>query len=236
MENCILKRLRSRLESYPVAVRVAPFLIFVFLTLGQGKLGAGSQFWVYAVKTVVGAFMLLFVWRSIIEMRWRLSLPAVGVGAAVFVMWIGLDGFVRMLELPTGFLYLAPASGTWNPFEIFGAGAGAAWIFFCVRLFGSALVVPPLEEVFYRSFLYRYIQKSDFMGVPLRGFHFFAFFAVALVFGLSHREWLAGVLCGMAYQGLVCWKGRLGDAMTAHAVTNFLIGLWILYTGNWQYW
>jgi CAAX prenyl protease-like protein len=101
---------------------------------------------------------------------------------------------------------------------------------------GSTLIVPMLEEVFYRSFLYRYLVKGDFLSVPLGFFGWMPFLVTSIVFGFSHYEWLAGILCGMAYQGLVCWKGRLGDAMTAHALTNLLLGLWVVWKGAWHFW
>ena len=104
------------------------------------------------------------------------------------------------------------------------------------RILGSTLVVPPLEEVFYRSFLYRYIVKPDFLSVSLNRFLPLPFLATAAVFGISHFQWLAGILCGMAYQWLVLRKNRLGDAMTAHAITNFLLGVWIVWRGAWQFW
>jgi CAAX prenyl protease-like protein len=62
------------------------------------------------------------------------------------------------------------------------------------------------------------------------------FLATAAIFGFAHHEWLAGILCGFAYQGLVCWKKRLGDAMTAHAITNFLLGVWVVWRGAWHFW
>ena len=98
------------------------------------------------------------------------------------------------------------------------------------------LIVPPLEEVFFRSFLYRYLIRADFLSLPLGGFVWKPFVITSLVFGLEHREWLAGILCGFAYQGLVCWKRRLGDAISAHATTNFLLGLWVIGKGAWQFW
>ena len=100
------------------------------------------------------------------------------------------------------------------------------------------MVVPPLEEVFYRSFLYRHIVRSDFLGVSLRVLDWRAFIGASLVFGFVHKEWLAGILCGAAYQLLVLRKGRLGDAMTAHAVTNLLLGLWVIGRGGeaWRFW
>ena len=79
-------------------------------------------------------------------------------------------------------------------------------------------------------------MKVDFLRVPLGMFAWVPFLATSILFGLEHREWLAGILCGFAYQGLVCWKKRLGDAITAHAVTNFLLGAWVIGRGDWQYW
>jgi hypothetical protein len=58
----------------------------------------------------------------------------------------------------------------------------------------------------------------------------------SLLFGFAHYEWLPGVLCGAIYQGLVCRKGRLGDAITAHAITNFLLGIWVVTRGAWHFW
>jgi CAAX prenyl protease-like protein len=124
----------------------------------------------------------------------------------------------------------------WNPQLQFGAGAALAWFFIAVRIIGSSLVVPALEEVFFRSFLYRYIVKPDFQTVPLGQFAALPFFLTAAVFAFEHEQWLAGLFCGFAYQGLVLWKKRLGDAIVAHAITNFLLGLWVVGKGAWQFW
>jgi uncharacterized protein len=98
-------------------------------------------------------------------------------------------------------------------------------------------VVPPLEEVFYRSFLYRMFVKNDFRAMPLGQFHGLSFVVTSALFGLMHPDrWLAGIFCGLAYQWLVVHKNRLGDAMTAHAITNFLLGLWVVWKGAWSFW
>jgi CAAX prenyl protease-like protein len=101
---------------------------------------------------------------------------------------------------------------------------------------GATLVVPLLEEVFFRSFLYRYLAKTDFQSVPMGQFMLVPFLVAAAIFCFEHREWLAGILCGFAYQGLVIWKKRLGDAITAHALTNLLLGLWVIWKGAWHFW
>ena len=78
-----------------------------------------------------------------------------------------------------------------------------AWLYIVVRVAGSALVVPPIQEVFYRSFLYRYLANARFQAVPFNQFHARPFVVTAVVFGLAHPErWLAAILCGLAYQGL----------------------------------
>ena len=124
----------------------------------------------------------------------------------------------------------------WNPLTFFAGNAALGWLFVGVRATGSALVVPPLEEIFYRSFVYRYIANPDFTSVSLQRWHSVSFFVCAALFGFSHNEWLAGILCAMAYQALVLRRGRLGEAMTAHAVTNFLLAIWVVAKGAWQFW
>jgi membrane protease YdiL (CAAX protease family) len=52
---------------------------------------------------------------------------------------------------------------------------------------------------------------------------------------LAHNEWLSGFLCGLLYQWLVIRKQRLGDAITAHAITNFLLGMYVVVRGAWQF-
>ena len=124
----------------------------------------------------------------------------------------------------------------WNPRARYGEASALAWMFIVARGLGSSIVVPPLEEIFYRSFVYRYLTKSDFHSVPLGQFNWSPFLISAAVFGCAHREWLAGILCGMLFQWLVCWKRRLGDAMTAHAITNLLLGIWVVWKDQWHFW
>ncbi len=224
---CGVDPLSIKLRSSPVLARVAPFAVFLALTFCQGQLGEASRYWFYLAKTAAGAWLLWSVWPVVTEMRWAVSWEAVAVGALVFGMWVGLDGHYPRL---------GSAGDAWNPQSQFGRNSAAAWFFIVLRLGGSTLVVPPLEEVFYRSFLYRYIIKPDFESVPPGRFQAVAFLATSVVFGFEHHEWLAGILCGFAFQGLVCWKGRLGDAMTAHALTNLLLGLWVIWKGAWNFW
>ena len=211
----------------PVAVRVAPFLIFLALTACQGKFGAASAYWFYFAKTLVGAWLIWAMRPFVSEMRWAISREAILIGVGIFTLWVGLDSY---------YPHLMKTGATGNPNEIFGEGSALAWFFITIHILGMTFVVPPMEEVLYRSFLYRYIASQNFLSVPLNKFLPVPFFATALIFGFSHNEWLAGILCGAAYQWLVLRKNRLGDAMTAHAITNFLLGVWIVREQAWNFW
>jgi hypothetical protein len=220
-------RLLEKLLAKPATARVAPFAVFLALTFCQGKFGAASACWFYFAKTLVGVWLILEMRPLVSEMRWAFSWEAVVVGVGIFAVWVGLDPFYPKLS-STG--------ATGNPNEIFGQSPALAWFFIAVHILGMTFVVPPLEEVFYRSFLYRYIARQDFLSVPLNRFLPWPFLVTVAVFGLSHNEWLAGILCGVAFQWLVLNKNRLGDAMTAHAIANFLLGVWIVWRGAWHFW
>jgi CAAX prenyl protease-like protein len=202
-------------------------VIFLILTALQGQFGEASRYWLYLAKTILGIGLVWMMWPIVTEMRWKLSVEAVVVGVIAFVIWVGLDPLYRKI---------GTAGKPWNPHVQFGEGTALAWLFIVTRLIGPALIVPPLEEVFYRSFLYRYIVNPKFEQVPLGVFHGTAFLVTAGLFGFEHHEWLAGILCGALYQGLVIKKKRLGDAMTAHAITNLLLGGWVLWKGAWNFW
>lgn len=242
--------LPEKFRDHPTALRLLPFVVFVLLTAAQGGFGAASAYWFYLAKTVAGLGMILAVRPFVAEMRWAFSWEAVAVGVGIFLLWVGLDNFyphqsevfhnyLNPLFQKTGLGFLCSENKPvvlWNPNEQFGHGSALAWLFIAVRILGSTFVVPPIEEIFYRSFLYRYIARHEFLAVPLSRFFLRSFLATAFIFGFSHNEWLAGILCGMAYQWLVLRKNRLGDAMTAHAITNFLLGVWVVTRGAWQFW
>ena len=208
-------------------VRIVPFAVFAALTLAQDRFGETGAYWVYALKTIVGACLIWLVRAHVKEMRWNFSWEAVVAGVAVFIAWVGLDGLY-----PT----IGERAAAFNPLNSYGGGSAIAWMFVAVRILGASLVVPMLEEVFYRSFLYRCLIKADFLSVSFNYFNWPAFAVVCAGFGVSHSEWLPGILCACIYQGLVIRKGRLGDAITAHAITNFLLGLWVVLRSAYHFW
>jgi uncharacterized protein len=232
----------SRRPTSAALLRVAPFLVFLTLTWCQGQFGEAGRYWFYVAKSVVGAWMIWRIRPWVAELQWNWSWPAVAAGAAVFALWVGLDGLYPRLGAMLGRVGLASlatdglAASPWNPHRQFGDNSALAWLVIAVRILGATLVVPMLEELFYRSFLYRYLAQTEFEKVPLGEVRLIPIALATLTFALTHQEWLAAIPCALIYQGLVCWKKRLGDAIAAHAITNFLLALWVLWRGAWNLW
>ena len=88
-----------------------------------------------------------------------------------------------------------------------------------VRLVGSAFVISVAEELFFRRWLMR----------------FAGFWWMVALFAVEHDRWLVGAFAGLMYGWLALRKGLL-SAIVAHVVTNLALGLYVLETGNWQFW
>jgi len=222
--------LRKQLEVSAIHARVIPYVVILLLTFLQDSGEGAQRYWLYLGKMLVGLWCIVEMRSLVPEMRWAFSWEAVAAGVLVFVIWVGLDPYYPKFD------FLVKAGEPWNPFKEFGSGSAMGWFFVGVRTFGSAVIVPPIEEAFYRSFLYRYFVRIEFTTLPLSHLHWLSLFVTSMLFGLAHYQWLGGLLCGLIYQGLVIRKGRLGDAMTAHGITNFLLGIWIVCKGAWNFW
>jgi uncharacterized protein len=108
--------------------------------------------------------------------------------------------------------------------------AGAA------KLAGSAAVIAVIEEFFFRGFFYRWLRAGRFWTVPLARFDAQAFWTVAGVFALEHDRWFAGLAAGVAYGFLAVRTGDVWAAAVAHGVTNLLLGLYVLASGQYGFW
>ncbi len=221
--------------SRPAWVRIAPFALFMALLMLRGAAPADGSWgidprWIYGVGVVsVGALVASF-WREYGELA-RQTLPdgrelllAVVVGVAVFGLCIHLDaGWMTLGEPSAAFVPLTPA----------GALDGT---FIAVRWVGAALLVPLIEELFWRSFLMRWIEQPVFEGVDPRRVGLKAIVLSTSVFTLAHTLWLAALIAGLAYAWLYVRSGKLWLPVVAHAVTNGVLGVWVVATGNWQFW
>ena len=195
----------------------------------DGSLGFDPR-WIYGVG-VLGVGALLWRWRGeygeLSAQLWpsgREALLAAAVGLVVFWLWISLDA------PPFRF---GDGSAPFTPTD--GAGR-LLWPLIIVRWIGATLMVPLMEELFWRSFLMRWIDSPRFESVPPQRVGLKAIVLSTFVFMLAHTLWLAAIIAGLAYAWLYIRTGKLWVAVLAHAVTNGALGIWIVATGNWGFW
>lgn len=201
---------------------------FGVLTLGESYLPPPWFPAAYIFKALV-VTVCLFVWRApLAEIRLdaRVVLPSVLLGLVVFVLWVGVDQLVPY-----------PHLGTRTAFDPTPLQESGWWpVFLAVRLYGLVLMVPVMEEIFWRSFLVRFLTQSDFRKLPVGTFSSSALWIMVAASAFAHPEWLVAVIASLAY-GLWIKRSRsLFGAIVAHATTNGALGAYVLATREWQYW
>src|SRR5438128_1765399 len=109
------------------------------------------------------------------------------------------------------------------------------WLGF--RTLAAVVTVPIAEELAFRGFLIRRLISADFESIDSRTFTYFSVLVSSIAFGLLHGgHWLAGTVAGIAYAAAFLQRGRIGDAVAAHATTNALLAACVLFRGNWYLW
>jgi len=213
--------------------RCIPFAVFMALLALRGhlpdSLGLDAR-WVYGAQTCIVAGLLAFYWRGYGELA-RQNLPearetgwAVVVGIAVFALWVQLDA---------PWMQFGQATASFVPLDAHGQ---PIWALIALRLAGAALVVPVMEELFWRGFLMRWVQHPTFERVDPQTASYKAVLLSTFVFTLAHTLWLAAIVAGLAYALLYRRTGKLWTAVIAHLVTNGLLGVWVIWTGRWEFW
>lgn len=185
------------------------------------------EYWIYPAQTLICGALLLWFWREYDFRAPRKALVAVGIGLVVFALWIGPQQFLGFPPRLTGF----------DP-EVFAAQPALYWGTVIFRFLRLAVVVPLLEEIFWRGLLLRYLINEKFTEVPIGAFSWLSFGVVTVAFGFTHSpaDWIAALITGALYN-LVAYRTRsLASCVVAHAVTNLLLGAWIMATRQWGFW
>lgn len=225
----------------PATCRFLPFAVFMafigldelirmLITHGLLRLEPSALYYLYPLKTLAVAALLFLLRNRYTELKFKelLSFPttlAISMaGLLVFVLWINMEWTIGSSTAPQGF----------NPMVFPEGLIRNTMIFF--RIAGAVLVVPLMEEIFWRSFLIRYITDSDFENVPIGTFTWASFLLTVVLFGAEHNFIYAGMMAGAAYN-LILYKTRsLAQCVMAHAVTNLALAAYVVITGKWQFW
>ncbi|MDI6754925.1 MAG: exosortase E/protease, VPEID-CTERM system, partial [Thermodesulfobacteriota bacterium] len=214
-------------EGNPTAAYLAPLMALLAFTMVTGMFSSGFD-WLYPARVLGTGAAIWFFWRGSMT-RVRLagawSWDAIGIGVAVFAVWMGLEW--AMGNSGSG-------SSIPKPLGEMTGGWAAAWISF--RALGSVVTVPIAEELAFRGYLLRRLISADFDRLSSPRFTWLSFLVSSVLFGALHGRWLAGTVAGMFYAWAMYRRGRVGDAIIAHAATNALIAAVVLGFGEWKLW
>ena len=229
--------MKTPITQHPGFKKALPFAVYMFFILVSdllkplvpaGMIADNFTAIIYPIKILSVTGVLIYYWRSYDELRTESLttlniLGAIITGIIVFVLWINMDwDFATM--------------GSHEGYDPRNLPENTYYAFLAVRLAGAALIVPIFEEIFWRSFVLRYIIDQDFMKIKIGTFTWMSFILSSLLFGSEHNLWLAGIMAGILYNLLLYRSKSIYACIIAHGVTNLLLGIYVIRTGNWQFW
>ncbi len=230
MDSATNTRERDRLIAYAL-----PMLLFLGL-LGLVSLlkrpggpfwMAAPEFWVFPLQTILCAALLGWYWREYEFHRLARVGFVLAVAVLVFVLWISPQAFFGFAVRGDGF----------NP-DLLAGQPAAYWATVFLRFLRLVVVVPLVEEIFWRGFLLRYFINEKFDRVPFGTFAWLSFGVVTLGFTFAHSraDWIAAAITGALFNFVAYRTRSLSSCVLVHAVTNLLLGLWIMQTKQWGFW
>ena len=208
----------------PTAAYLTPFLAILAAAMISRAASGGFE-WLYPLRFVAAGAVLWFFRSTYAKLDWHFGGFSVLAGCAVFGVWLGLDsmaGAHAPNAIAVGLAALPSA-------------ARISWLVF--RTAAAVITVPIAEELAFRGFLIRRISSADFESLDPRYYTYVAVLVSSVAFGLLHGDrWLAGTLAGVIYAVAFLRRGRIGDAVAAHATTNALLAVFVLVAGKWDLW
>lgn len=214
----------ARGESAATAAYLVPFLAILGASF-LSKAASGTFEWLYPLR-FVAAVIAIWVFRSEYKkLNWRFGWVAPVAGAAIFLVWIA----------PAWWAHEPAASTLGSVLAALSPSARVAWIAF--RVAAAVITVPIAEELAFRGYLLRRLIHRDFDAVPFSQLTILSIGLSSVAFGLMHgQHWMAGIVAGLAYALAMKWRGRIGDAIVAHAISNLMLAAWVLARGDWAQW
>jgi CAAX prenyl protease-like protein len=222
--------------AWPYIVPLGGFLALTALEgqVSTGRNGEVSPVWyplAYTAKVLVVSGLVWWCRPALRDLAPRPSARslalAVALGLAVIAAWVGLDGLYSAIP------YLGGKRSSFDP-TVLPPLARAG--FLAVRVFGLVALVPVIEELFYRSFLMRWVVDPDIAKVPIGTVTPAGLGVTTAVFTLSHPEWLPALLTGLAWGWLVGRTKSVAACVVSHATANLALAVYVLATGDWKFW
>ncbi len=217
---------------HPALPYIVPFGVFLaFLVITPYLLPLGK--WESPLRIAVLVAVLWIFSRGVTDLRVSHLAGSVALGLGVFAIWVGPDLLIPgyrdhwlFQNSITGKLHSSLPAEFLNDRTVL--------IMRCLR---AIILVPIIEELFWRGFLMRWIVSADFQRVKLGTYTRKAMWITALLFASEHGPyWEVGLIAGLLYNWWIVRTKSLGDCVLAHAVTNGALCLYVLRSGKWEYW
>jgi exosortase E/protease (VPEID-CTERM system) len=208
----------------PAATYLLPFLSI--LAVGMVTAAASGDFqWLYPLRFLAAAGALWFLRKRYSAVDWSFGWFGPAMGVLAFAIWIGMDTFLNTRvqdAMPDALAGTTPTIRT-------------TWIVF--RVLAAVITVPIAEELAFRGFLIRRFLSPDIEALPAQSFTWLGLAVTSIAFGILHGNlWFAGILAGLLYAWALLRRGRIGEAIAAHATTNALLAAYVLLFHKWHLW
>ncbi len=221
----------GRLARHAAAAYVAPFAVFVVLLAAARYLPAGG--WGSLLRLAAPAAALGIFSRRILDLRPRRTFSSIGVGVMVFAIWVAPD--IMWAGYRSHWLFENAITG--GVASTLSDADRGDWAVLALRAARAVIIVPLVEELFWRGWLMRWLIRSDFEAVAPGTYSAGAFWITAVLFASEHGPyWDVGLLAGIVYNGWLLRTRKLADCILAHSVTNAALSAYVLATGKWEYW
>lgn len=178
------------------------------------------------------AAVLTLIARPALDFRLTAAPTSIALGLAVFALWIAPD--LLFPGYRTHWLLSNSLTGTVAPGL---AEPDRSPVILILRTLRASLIVPIVEELFWRAWLMRWLIEPNFIKIPLGTYAPQAFWIVAIMFAAEHGPfWDVGLAAGILYNWWMVRTKSLGDLILAHAVTNACLSAYVVAAGKWEYW
>ncbi len=220
------------LTRHPAIPYVLPFVVFMVLLAVRPYLPIGDMADLVIRDVVLSAVLVVFS-RKQIHLRPSFPLAAILVGVGVFVLWIAPDALWPGYR--AHWLFQNAVTGQIR--SSFGAEARESVAALALRALRAVVLVPVIEELFWRGWLMRWLIQPSFETVPLGKYQRTAFWITAILFAAEHGPfWDVGLVAGIVYNAWMVKTRSLADLIWVHAVTNACLTAYVVVAGRWEYW
>ncbi|HEX3358954.1 MAG TPA: CAAX prenyl protease-related protein [Tepidisphaeraceae bacterium] len=214
---------------------LAPMLVFLALVWG-GTNWKNLYPHFYVARALIVPILLIILWPHYTKIRWNGWWLGLILGVLGIVQWIALQLLLQKISIH-GWMPFKPSPDAFNPTTSFSSPT-MMWTWIVIRIASASLVVPVMEELFWRDFLWRQIiAPADFKLAEVGEKNWPAFWIVAFAFATVHGNWcLTAVVWGILIGGLLLRTKSLGACMIMHGTSNLLLALYVLHTHDWTFW